>query len=73
MTHKEFIQQVGLEIQVARLRRKITRPQLVKLTGLSKACIASIEGGKAGANILNYKRVTDALGMKMSDLFIFVE
>lgn len=73
MTHKEFLTQLGIEIQVARLRRKVTRQQLIKLTGLSDNCISSIENGKAGSSIVNYKRIADALGMKISELFIFVE
>ena len=66
MTHKEFLNQVGIEIQVARIRRKVTRPQLAKLTALSEGCIANIETGKSGALILTYKRIAEALGMKVS-------
>lgn len=73
MTHKEFLTQLGIEIQVARLRRKMTRQQLVKLTGLSEACIMNIENGKSNGLISNYKRICDALGIKISELFIFVE
>jgi transcriptional regulator with XRE-family HTH domain len=35
MTHTDYLKQIGTEIKIARIRKNLSRPQLVKLTGLS--------------------------------------
>ena len=68
MTNEEFLTNVGMEFKVARVRKDLTRPQLAKLTGLSIDCIGDVENGKVDAHILTYKRLFDALGMKVETL-----
>ena len=65
MTHKEYLQQIGMEIKVARIRKGLTTKDVIKLTGLSKAGYSMIERGKLDTRILSYKRIADALGVDM--------
>jgi predicted transcriptional regulator len=68
MTNQEFLQAVGMEIRVARIRKRLSIPQLSKLTGLSIACIGQIENGQVDARILSYKRIAEALEMDVKAL-----
>jgi len=68
MTHAEFLKKVGIELKVARIRAGMTTAQVIKSTGLSKASINHIEGGKVDAHILSYKRICDAIGVDMKDI-----
>jgi len=68
MTNEEFLKHLGIEFKVARVRKKLTRPELSKLTGLSAAAIGSVENGNQDCHILTYKRLYDALEMDMKVL-----
>lgn len=69
MTNKEFLQAVGMELKVARIRSNMTTTQVGKLTGLSAKSIGSIENGTSDFKILTVKRVADALGKDIKDFF----
>ncbi len=69
MTHKDFLEQVGIEIKVARVRRKLSVPDVCKLTGLGRSCVQSVESGKTDVKLLTLKRLADALGVDMAMLF----
>lgn len=73
MTHKQYLQNIGMELKVARTRQRLTTIELGKITGLTRECINQIEGGKNDFKILTVKRIADALNIKLSQLFIFVE
>lgn len=66
MTDKEFLQALGMELRVARIRQKLSIQQLSDKTGLSKDCIGDIELGKNDSHILTYKRIAGALGVELS-------
>lgn len=63
MTNEEFLTNVGMEFRVARVRKKLSVPQLSKQTGLSESAISNLENGKKDCHILTYKRVFEALEM----------
>lgn len=73
MTHKQYLQNIGMELKVARTRQRLTTIELGKITGLTRECINQIESGKNDFKILTVKRIADALNIKLSQLFIFVE
>jgi len=68
MTHKDFLIQVGLEIKVARIRRRMSIADLSKSTGLCINALNKIESGKNDSKILTYKRITDALGIELATI-----
>jgi DNA-binding XRE family transcriptional regulator len=68
MTNEELLTHLGVEFKVARIRKKLTRPQLSKLTGISTDSIGRLENGKHDCHILTYKRLYDALDMDISKL-----
>lgn len=67
MTNKEYLSQIGLEIRVARTRKRMTAKAVGKLCGLHESTISEIELGKNDAHILTYKRIADALGVSIKD------
>ena len=67
MSNKEFLKRLGMELKVARIRKGMSRVDVVKLTGVNPNTISLIELGKNDAKILTLKRMIDALGMDMKD------
>lgn len=68
MTHKEFLEKIGLEIKVSRIRKGLTVKQIAKSTGLSLNTIWHIERGTKDGHIISYKRIADALEMDMKNI-----
>jgi len=67
MTHKEYLQKVGLEIKVARIRKSMSVQDVSKATGLHDGTINKVERGVKDTHILTYKRIADALQIEMKD------
>lgn len=65
MTNEDFLTHLGIEFKVARVRKNLSRSQLAENTGLSAAAIGNVEMGKKDCHILTYKRLYDALEMKV--------
>lgn len=68
MAHKEFLQKIGMEIKVSRIRKGLERQDICKMTGLGISTIAQIENGTRDAKILSYKRISDALEIEMKNI-----
>lgn len=69
MTHQEYLTKVGLEIKIARIRKGMSTKDVSKVTGICTASIGQLERGATDAKILTYKRVADALGVGLNELF----
>jgi len=67
-THKEFLEKIGMEIKVSRIRKGLERKDICKLTGLALNTICKIENGTTEGKILSYKRITDALEMDIKNI-----
>lgn len=57
-----------LRIKHMRKARKLTQADLAKLTGISAVCISRYECGSRKPDLLDAKRIADALGCKIDDL-----
>jgi transcriptional regulator with XRE-family HTH domain len=68
MTHPDYLKKIGIEFKVARIRKGMSRTEIVKVTGLSLKVVMSLENGKSESKLLTYKRVADALGVSMKDI-----
>lgn len=66
MTDKEFLQAVGMELKISRIRQKLSIQQLADKTGFTVSCIGKAERGQTDAHILTYKRLANALGLELS-------
>ncbi len=68
MTDKEYLQKIGLEIKIARIRNKMTAEQLAERCGLGRDSISNIETGKANSHILTYKKIAEVLEIEVKDI-----
>lgn len=68
MAHKEFLEKIGMEIKVARIRKGLQRNDICKMTGLGSATICKIENGSTDGRILSYKRIVDALEIDIKNI-----
>ncbi len=57
------IQQLGEQIRLARLRRRISITVVAERTGLSRSTIYAVEAGEPGVSIGSYAAVMKAIGM----------
>jgi transcriptional regulator with XRE-family HTH domain len=58
----------GANLKAARLRLGITQVDLAKLSGLQATRIPSIERGTSDLRLSTAQRLSDALGVPLSDL-----
>lgn len=60
---EEIREAVAAELRAARARARMTRPQLVKLTGVSKSAIERLENAERDMDIPQLVAITAALGV----------
>ncbi|MFN3999872.1 helix-turn-helix domain-containing protein [Algoriphagus sp.] len=65
-----LMEQVGEQIKLARLRRKLSADQLAERTGISRRTIYSIEKGSSGVSIGYYLNVLKVLGLEKDILLL---
>ena len=71
MRYNHFI--TGRIIRELREQRGLTQEVLSGLAAVSRSHLAEIETGHTNANVETLCRISEALGMKMSDLIRMVE
>ena len=64
---------VGERLRVIRSRRRQTLREVAERAGLSESFLSQVERGRASASIASLRRIADALGVAISDLFQPVE
>src|SRR6266576_3330142 len=60
---------VGERLQALRRYRRCTLRVVAKRSGLSESFLSQVERGRASASIASLRRIADALGVSMADLF----
>jgi transcriptional regulator with XRE-family HTH domain len=60
---------VGERLRVIRSRRRQTLREVAERAGLSESFLSQVERGRASASIASLRRIADALGVAISDLF----
>jgi len=68
MEDKEFLQRIGMELKLARVKAGISCAELSELVNLSSACIYKLERGKCNGHILNYKHIAETLCIDLVEL-----
>ena len=71
MQYNHFV--TGRIIRELREQRGLTQEVLSGLAGVSRSHLAEIETGHTNANVETLWRISEALGMRMSDLIRLVE
>ena len=64
---------VGERLRVIRSRRRQTLREVAERAGLSETFLSQVERGRASASVASLRRIADALGIAISDLFQPVE
>src|SRR5438093_11948494 len=60
---------VGERLQELRRFRRCTLREIAERSGLSESFLSQVERGRASASIASLRRIADALGVTMADLF----
>ena len=60
---------VGERLRVIRNRRRLTLREVAERAGLSESFLSQVERGRASASVASLRRIADALGIAISDLF----
>ncbi len=60
----KILKELGGNIRLARLRRKLSTQQVAERAGISRPTLYDIESGKAKVSIGNYAQVLSVLGLE---------
>jgi len=63
----------GKAVRDARIKKGMSQERLADLSELHRTYISDIELGKRNVSIDNIEKIADALGMKISDIFLEME
>jgi transcriptional regulator with XRE-family HTH domain len=55
------------------LRSNMTQAELAKRSGVDKAIISKIESGKMSGTVESHKKLAEAFGLKLSELYAYLE
>lgn len=67
---QRILSEVGENIKLARLRRKLSSAQLAERTGISRSTYIKIEKGHAGVGIGHYLNALRVLGLEKDFLLL---
>lgn len=70
---RDILEQMGEQIRLARLRRKLTLELVAERAGISRATLISIEKGTPTVSIGSYAAVLHALNHMDSDLLLIAK
>ena len=67
---QRMLTQVGENIKLARLRRKLSNEQVAERAGIGRSTLVKIEQGHPGVSIGNYLNVLRVLGLEQDFLLL---
>ena len=67
-SEKTFLKQIGSNIKQQRKKADISQEGLALKCELDRAYVGRVERGENNISILNLKKISDALGIKISEL-----
>ena len=73
MTPDELTQSIGARIRAIRERRNLTQDRLAHASGLDRTAIGKLERGERCPSITTLYRVTTALEVPLSELFLGIK
>jgi len=69
MTDEEFLKQLGKRISEQRKKQGMSQVDLGSVINMEKTNLSAIENGRQNASTLTLKKIADALGCEVKDLF----
>jgi transcriptional regulator with XRE-family HTH domain len=70
MAEKKFLISIGKKIKQHRLRNNMTQNDLAIECNFEKATMSRIESGKSNSTVRTLVKISNALGIHISELFI---
>lgn len=70
---KKILEQMGSQIKLARLRRKLSMQLVAERAGLSRSTVGAIEKGSASVSMGSYAAVLQALNGMEEDLLLIAK
>lgn len=71
--NEQLLPVLGQTIRSLRLEKKISQEKFADMCGLHRTYVSDVELGKRNVSLENIERMSDALDIKMSELFRKVE
>ena len=68
-SNDEFILSFGIRIRTLRKARGLSQEARADLAGLDRSYVGGIERGERNVSLVNIKKLSDALGISVEELF----
>lgn len=65
---RKYLELVSRRLRASRVLAGVTQDELAVVAGMSRVTLGGMERGDHGANVLTYRKVARALGIRMSAL-----
>lgn len=73
MTDTEYLQKLGSTLRHLRKELQLSQEKFSLNIGMDRTYYASVESGKRNISIVNLRKISDGLGLKLSDLFAKID
>lgn len=67
----KLLENLGKNIKKYRLQMGFTQEQLAEAVGIHPTYVGKLEGGKNNPSVKMMYKITQALGIKLADIFVF--
>ncbi len=67
--HDNFLSWFGSRVRDLRHQQKLSQEDLAELANIDRTYIGGVERGERNLSLLNIKRIADAFGISIKDLF----
>lgn len=64
-----FLKWFGGRLKEIRHKKGLSQEQLAEIAGIDRTYVGGVERGERNPSVLNIKRLSDALGINIKDLF----
>ncbi|MFQ4138026.1 helix-turn-helix domain-containing protein [Nodosilinea sp. PGN35] len=65
----DFLRWFGSRLREIRHKKGLSQEELAELAGIDRTYVGGVERGERNLSLLNVKRISDALGINVKDLF----
>ena len=64
-----FLKWFGSRIRKFRHQKNLSQEELAELVGIDRTYVGGVERGERNLSLINIKKLSDALGIKIKDIF----